>query len=166
MEWYNIINKASFILLFLLQFLLFYLDYLDGVGMVGRESFLLWYFTFYLHIVQYLQLLITSFSCLHGGGANRDDWGHGSSTFLAHETRGSPQVVGSNDEGGHPEGHGDAEGCIDDGVVLTDVLAVESSVLAIASVVHVVVEHGSVDNHHCNWGDPSSEKSPEELIGY
>ena len=98
--------------------------------------------------------MITSFFSiswhLHGGGANRDDWGHGSSTLLAHETRGSPQVVGSNDEGGYPEGHRDAEGCIDDGVVLTDVLAVETSILAIASVVHVVVEHGSVDDHHCN----------------
>ena len=121
--------------------------------MVGRESFLLQYFTFYLHIVQYLHLVITSFFSiswhLHGGGADRDHWSH-RCTLLAHETRGSPQVVGSNDEGGYPEGHGDAEGCIDDGVVLTDVLAVEPSVLAIASVVHVVVEHGSVDNHHCN----------------
>ena len=67
-----------------------------------------------------------------------------------HETRGSPRVICSNDEGGDPEGHRDAEGCIDDGVVLTDVLTVEGSILAIASVVHVVVEHGSVDNHHCN----------------
>ena len=76
--------------------------------------------------------------------------GHGGSTLLAHETRGSPQVVGSNDEGGHPEGHGDAEGCIEDDVVLADVLAVEASVLAIASVVHVVVQHGPIDDYSCN----------------
>ena len=99
--------------------------------------------------------MITSFfsiSCLHGGGANRDHWSHGSSTLLAHEKRDSPQVICSNNEGGDPplEGHGDAKGCIDDGVVLADVLAVEGSILAIASVVHVVVEHGSVDDHHSN----------------
>ena len=71
-------------------------------------------------------------------------------SLLAHETRGSPQVVSTNDEGGDPESNGDTKGSVGDDVVLTDVLAVGASVLAIASIVHVVVEHGSVDDHHCN----------------
>ena len=164
MEWFNGININKTFILFLIYFYsLLRLLRWGGEGVVF--CFITLHSTYILYIIYnyYLHLLSISL-CLHGWWANRDDdyWSH-RCTLLAHETRGSPQVVGSNDEGGHPEGHGDAEGCIEDDVVLTDVLAVESSVLAIASVVHVVVQHGSIDDHSCNWGNPASKEDPEEL---
>ena len=48
-------------------------------------------------------------------------------------------------------------------MVLADALACETSVLAIASIVHVVVEEGSIDDHHYNCSDPATEENPEEL---